>query len=653
MTVDVNPLIGDEGNYVGIAHALAAGHGTPDKWPWLRPPGYPLVLAAVFRLTNDSLAASMVLQAIAGTATVGVAGILASRLWGRRAAMIAVVWAALDLSLIYYTRMLTTEEFSALALASLALLLTLAAGRWSMVWLAAAGVLAGIAALFRPAILVVLPLVMGWIVWRERRARLAPALGRALLFGGLALATISPVTVHNWYAYHRVILLDTTAGYTFWQDHRDPNVTRKNLTERLMSIPNPGDRQSYALHQGIAYIREHPWLTLRDLVGRPIGQWGETAAVPEAIERHVGVADVWRNGIDTLMILNSAIIIALAIVALFTGAAKATLAPAVLIAIVAPTIGAMLGHNEQRYLLPSVPILIALASGAIASRSWRTLPRRRWAPAGASLLLFVALVIWVRGPIVWREGRGALFYGIGRVAEKAQAPGQARQWYLRSLETDHTLSEPHLRLAIMASAGGDGDGALTEALTALERDADNFRARDVAAQLYLAQGHVDQARNLFDKQGPTAPDGLEWAWDHRTRGLPSGLSLDGSDLGFVQGFYGTERGNNRDFRWAGDDAFIRLRADGGSEPREIALVLTSARAPTAPPLPVAVFVNGQPAGIIQVHQELGWNEITVPLPAQIDQTKPLTIELRAPAARNTESNDQRALSVAVASVAVR
>jgi hypothetical protein len=66
-----------------------------------------------------------------------------------------------------------------------------------------------------------------------------------------------------------------------------------------------------------------------------------------------------------------------------------------------------------------------------------------------------------------------------------------------------------------------------------------------------------------------------------------------------------------------------------------------------------VFVNGQPAGIIQVHQELGWNEITVPLPAQIDQTKPLTIELRAPAARNTESNDQRALSVAVASVAVR
>src|SRR5690349_7375096 len=70
LTVSVAPLVADEGNYFGIAQALAAGQGIPDRWAWLRPPGYPLVLAAFIKWFGENLRAPLIFQAFAGTLTV-------------------------------------------------------------------------------------------------------------------------------------------------------------------------------------------------------------------------------------------------------------------------------------------------------------------------------------------------------------------------------------------------------------------------------------------------------------------------------------------------------------------------------------------------------------------------------------------------------
>ncbi|MDQ2805361.1 MAG: hypothetical protein M3Z04_00350, partial [Chloroflexota bacterium] len=65
-----SPLIGDEGNYVEAAQALAGGVGIPDRWIWIRPPGYIAFLASIFRLTDNSLVAAQVAQIAVSLLTV-------------------------------------------------------------------------------------------------------------------------------------------------------------------------------------------------------------------------------------------------------------------------------------------------------------------------------------------------------------------------------------------------------------------------------------------------------------------------------------------------------------------------------------------------------------------------------------------------------
>ncbi len=57
-----NPLIGDEGNYIEAALSLAGGGGIPDRWLWIRPPGYIAFAAAIFRLADNSLIALQLAQ---------------------------------------------------------------------------------------------------------------------------------------------------------------------------------------------------------------------------------------------------------------------------------------------------------------------------------------------------------------------------------------------------------------------------------------------------------------------------------------------------------------------------------------------------------------------------------------------------------------
>jgi hypothetical protein len=82
----------------------------------------------------------------------------------------------------------------------------------------------------------------------------------------------------------------------------------------------------------------------------------------------------------------------------------------------------------------------------------------------------------------------------------------------------------------------------------------------------------------------------------------------------------------------------------------LALALASPRTPEAAPVVVSVLVNGRAIGTATVRRELGWNEIVLPLPADLNRASPLTVELRTTTVRLP--GDRRTLGVAVASVAL-
>lgn len=668
LALDVAPLIADEGNYLGIADALASGIGIPDRWVWLRPPGYPLILAGLIRLFGRDLHAPLVLQAIAGTLTVAAVALIAGRLWGRRAAFIAACWAALNPSLIYYTRILHTEVLytTCIAFAALGLVWYARPGA-TLRPLALSAVCVGLAALLRPAIIAPLPFVLLWLVLRRPRGERRLALGHAALFVALCAAVIAPNAIHNWLAYRRFIPLDTTLGYIFWLDHRD--ITREEVIAALAAIRNPGDRQQYALNQGLAWVAAHPWEAARNSLGNLRVFWGEPPYVVDAIEKRRGVADGWQAVANSLTLLTWLITVPLAIVAFVRAPRRDPLVPLLLIAILGPTIGVALSHHENRYLIPSVALLIPLAAGLFAPRPPRlpetVIPRegligatRRdfWehhggsVVAGALIVLFLLNAWEIGTPLARQRAMIAGHWLLAQVSERRDGRGVAQGQYDAMLAWDNRLSEPDERRAIQAHARGDDDAALVAAMRAVERDADNFRARALAVSILRDRGQLDDARRLA-RAKTIAPEALAWAWDHPTTAPPARLVLDGTDFGFAVGFYSPEQGEgDRPFRWMGGHAQLRLAAPPPGASATLILVLASPRAPDVPPVEVKVSVNGRTIGNATVRRELGWNEIRLPLPADLDLSHPLVIDLQTTTIQ--QESDLRSFGVAVSSVAV-
>jgi hypothetical protein len=181
-TIFPHPTQGDASAYVRYAmHLLMdgtfsqAGDVHPPPPDAYRTPGYPLLLAGVFRLFGDNnYAAVYQLQALLGTATVACTIAVARQCADRGLALLAGLWLALQPHHIAATGALLTEVLFGLCI--MAGLLCVMQRR------AVAGGLAfGFGSLVNP-VLGLFPLVVP-LVWRSRRALLLVAVSLAFVVG--------------------------------------------------------------------------------------------------------------------------------------------------------------------------------------------------------------------------------------------------------------------------------------------------------------------------------------------------------------------------------------------------------------------------------------------------------------------------------------
>jgi hypothetical protein len=149
-----------------------------------RPPGWPAVLAAVYAVDEDGRwATARVLQALIGTATVALLGLLGFALLGRAGGIAATALAAVDTTLLAVTGSLLSEPLFVLLIAAATLLAV------RRRWLFAAGLLLGAATLVRSNGFVLIPVLA--LVQPERKLRAAGVIAL-----GTALA-VAPWTVRN------------------------------------------------------------------------------------------------------------------------------------------------------------------------------------------------------------------------------------------------------------------------------------------------------------------------------------------------------------------------------------------------------------------------------------------------------------------------
>jgi 4-amino-4-deoxy-L-arabinose transferase-like glycosyltransferase len=262
-------------DYNRIAHSIATGHGFgPTILPGAygpsayRPPVYPYFLAAIYWLSGRGINAARFAQAVLGTLPVALIGLIAWRLWGRRAGYAALALAAVATPLIVIGDTLESEWLLVvLELAALAAVLEQRRHPDGLRWAAVAGVLGGLAMLTRTnAVVLVVGLAVGvWTVLprRSRSSWRAPATLIAC-----SLIVLVPWTIRNAIVMHSFIPVSDETGYTmrgtynnfsrtnsvfpgawvnpelFVYEHHIPHLSETALNARL-------------LHQSLRFIGDH------------------------------------------------------------------------------------------------------------------------------------------------------------------------------------------------------------------------------------------------------------------------------------------------------------------------------------------------------------------------------------------------------------
>lgn len=271
-------VTGDGVGYEQVARNLLKGVGfsmetAPPYLPdMIRTPGYPLFIAAIYRIFGYRPEMVTLAQNLLSVGLLLVGYLLARRLFGLKAAMFATILMALDVGAIILANVTLTETLFIILFVSVTYCLfrSFDSPR-GMAWIAGAGLLLGLATLVRPAslylVVVLLPLIW-WTMrysWQEKGVRtiifvvvfllvLAPWSYRNFrVFGSpnITLA-VQSITLNIHASYIRAGLNHTTLAE---EEPRIPEQVRQELGGRTVGVQ---EMDELIRAKAIAEIMQHP-----------------------------------------------------------------------------------------------------------------------------------------------------------------------------------------------------------------------------------------------------------------------------------------------------------------------------------------------------------------------------------------------------------
>jgi len=212
------------------ARGLATGDWAPpadepdpriQQLPFFRPPGYPYLLAGIFRLTGPGYLGPRVLQMALGLLSALLAFLLARKYVGLPAGLIAAFFMATYWVFIYFEADFQEPVFLILALLVLCHLLMAWRERRPLRIAGAAGLLMGMMALLRPNALALLPAAALWTWWIHRRRRQGRRTATWIALAAGTVIAISPAAIRNWAVAHDFVLISSNGGLNLYIANRD------------------------------------------------------------------------------------------------------------------------------------------------------------------------------------------------------------------------------------------------------------------------------------------------------------------------------------------------------------------------------------------------------------------------------------------------
>jgi 4-amino-4-deoxy-L-arabinose transferase-like glycosyltransferase len=190
---------------IANGHGFALSYGRPTAF---RPPAYPIFLAGVYTLVGTGDVAQRVewgriANAFVGVGIVALIGLIAFQLWGRREALAALALGAVYIPMILVGQSVMSEPLFVLCM--LGAIACVLHSRGSG-WVAAAGVLLGLAILGRANALILLA-PLAYAVWK-RPSGWRPPLALCVI----TALTVLPWTIRNYDTFHAFVPVSTQLG---------------------------------------------------------------------------------------------------------------------------------------------------------------------------------------------------------------------------------------------------------------------------------------------------------------------------------------------------------------------------------------------------------------------------------------------------------
>jgi len=265
-----------------IAVSLAQGHGfsSPFRIPtgptaWMTPV-YPLLLAGIFRLFGTYTFRAYLAAALFNVSCVTLTCVplyyAARRVGGRALAASATwLWAIFPNAILLTFESMWEACLSALVGAAILwATLAISGSRRLRDW-CAYGLLWGFALMTNPVLASLLPLLAGWLAWRDWRERRPRPLRESLARPALAIAVAAlccvPWTIRNYRAFHHFVPWSSVLGLQLWLGN-NPQAHPVWLA-RLHPINDMAERAAYVRMGEIPYMKQKFGLAIRYMLTHP------------------------------------------------------------------------------------------------------------------------------------------------------------------------------------------------------------------------------------------------------------------------------------------------------------------------------------------------------------------------------------------------
>lgn len=282
----------EEWEYEQMAMNLLSGHGLVYhvlgvEYKSFTGPIYPALCAAVYAVTYHSQTVLVLLQAFLSSAIAVLVAKIGWDLFGPLAAWSSGLLTALHPGLVIYTtklHALTLDAFLFTALAGA--ILRLRQQPSSRPWRVCTGVVLGLSVLSRPTILLFVPFLVFWFMSNPSMNRMKTLRMIAAVLA-IGAAVVGPWTYRNYRIHHRFVLVQSTAGLSFWKGN-NPYATGGNLDaqgrsileltppsfqEQMASASDELEQEHFFWREGWQYVLQHPADSIRLLGKKWIAFW--------------------------------------------------------------------------------------------------------------------------------------------------------------------------------------------------------------------------------------------------------------------------------------------------------------------------------------------------------------------------------------------